>query len=210
MKLPVSDANGKKVDEVALSPAVFEEEINEWAIHQDVKAQRNALRRGSASTKTRNERSGGGAKPWRQKGTGRARAGSIRSPLWKGGGVTFGPKPKDHSQSIPKKVKRLALRSALSAKAKNSEIIIIDEFGLKEPATKKAYAILEKNGALKNATLVLSKDEEMVAKSVQNIPRIKICAADSIGTYNVLDNKVLVFTRKSLGEVMEALEHEKA
>jgi large subunit ribosomal protein L4 len=210
MKLPICDANGKKVDEVALSPSIFEEKVNEGAVHQDVKAQRNALRRGTASTKTRSERSGGGTKPWRQKGTGRARAGSIRSPLWKGGGIIFGPKPKDHSQTVPKKMKRLALRSALSAKAKNSEIVVIDEFGLKEPATKKAYEVLKKNGALKNATLVLTRDEEIVAKSVQNIPKVKICLAGSIGTYNVLDNEILVFTRRSLAEVTEALGNEKA
>lgn len=210
MKVPVCDLNGKKIDEIALSAQIFEEKVNEWAIHQAVRAQRNALRQGTASTKTRSERTGGGTKPWRQKGTGRARAGSIRSPLWKGGGVIFGPKPKDHSQSVPKKVKKLALRSALTVKAKNSEIIIVDDFDLKEPATKKASEILKKVGVLKRATVVLTRDEEVIAKSVQNIPEIKVCFARSLGTYNVLDNEVLVFTRKSLTEVVEALENEKA
>jgi large subunit ribosomal protein L4 len=210
MKLPICDTNGKKIDEINLSPLLFEEKINESAVYQTVRAQRAALRRGTASTKTRSEVSGGGAKPWRQKGTGRARAGSIRSPLWKGGGVVFGPKPKDYTYSVPKKVKKLALRSALSAKAKNSQIVVIDKFDITEPASKRANEILKNIGALKNTTVVLTKDEEIVAKSVRNIPNIKVFSVSSLGTYGVLDNDLLVFTRKSLTQLMEAQGNEKA
>lgn len=209
MKIPICDGNGKKIDEMTLNPLLFEEKVNKWAIHQDVRAQRDALRQGTASTKTRNEVAGGGVKPWRQKGTGRARAGSIRSPLWKGGGVTFGPKPKDYSQAVPKKVKRLALRSALSAKAKDSEIIVIDKFDLKKPTTKKASEILKKIGVLKSATVILAKNEEVAAKSLRNIPKVKVCAVASLGTYSVLDKEVLVFTRESLTQLMEARGNEK-
>ncbi|MCK5256976.1 MAG: 50S ribosomal protein L4 [Deltaproteobacteria bacterium] len=209
MKIPICDGNGKKIDEMTLNPLLFEEKVNKWAIHQDVRAQRDALRQGTASTKTRNEAAGGGVKPWRQKGTGRARAGSIRSPLWKGGGVTFGPKPKDYSQAVPKKVKRLALRSVLSEKAKDSEIIVIDKFDLKKPATKKASDILKKIGVVKNATVVLAKNEEVAAKSLRNIPKVKVCPVTSLGTYSVSDNEVLVFTRESLTQLMEARGNEK-
>jgi len=209
MKVPVCDREGKKIDEINLSHLLFEERINEPAVYQTVRAQRNALRQGTASTKTRNEVSGGGAKPWRQKGTGRARAGSIRSPLWVGGGVVFGPKPKDYAYSVPKKVKRLALRSVLSAKAKNSQIVVIDEFDITEPATKKANEVLKNIDALRNTTVVLTKDEEMVAKSVRNIPKVRVCQVNSLGAYSVLDNDLLVFTRKSLTQLMEALGNEK-
>ncbi len=209
MKVPICDTKGKKIDEITLNPLLFEEKINKWAVYQTVRAERNALRRGTASTRTRNEVRGGGAKPWRQKGTGRARAGSIRSPLWAGGGIVFGPKPKDYSHSVPKKVRKLALRSALSAKAKSSEIIVLDKFDLTEPATKKASEVLRSVGALKNTTVVLTSDEEVVAKSVRNIPKVKVCSAHSLGTYGVLDNDLLVFTRKSLTQIMEALGNEK-
>lgn len=209
MKVPICDKNGKKIDEINLSPLLFEEKINESAIYQTVRAQRAALRQGAASTKTRSEVSGGGVKPWRQKGTGRARAGSIRSPLWTGGGVVFGPKPRDYTHSVSKKVKKLALRSALSAKAKNSQIVVIDNFDITEPATKKANEVLKKIDALKNTTVVLTKDEEVVAKSVRNIPKVKVCPVGSLGAYSVLDNDLLVFTRKSLTQLMEALGNEK-
>ena len=204
MKVPICDTSGKKVDEVSLEP-LLEEKINEAAIYQTVRAQRAAIRQGSASTKTRSEVSGGGTKPWRQKGTGRARAGSIRSPLWLGGGVAFGPKPKDHSQSVPKKVRRLALRSAISAKAKNSQIVVIDKFDITEPATKKAREVLKNVGALEGTTVVLTREEEVVAKSVRNIPKVRVCLVSSLGTYAVLDNNWLVFTRSSLTHLMEAL-----
>lgn len=207
MKVPICDASGKKIDEIALDPAIFEQKISEPAIYQTVRAQRDALRRGTASTKTRSEVSGGGTKPWRQKGTGRARAGSIRSPLWLGGGAVFGPKPKEYHASVPKKVRRLALCSTLSAKARNSEILVIDKFDLSEPATKKANEILKNIGAAKNITVVLAKGEEVVAKSVRNIPKVKACSVGSLGAYCVLNNDLLVFTRKSLTQLMEALKN---
>lgn len=186
MKLTVCDAKGKKVDELTLIPGIFEGQVNEAAIYQVVTAEMNARRRGTASTKTRSEVSGGGTKPWRQKGTGRARAGSIRSPLWVGGGTTFGPKPKEYGNSVPKKVKKLALRSALSARAKNAEIIVIDAFDLEKPETKKASQILKAIGATNSATVVLTKEEGAVAKSVRNISKVEACLVTSLGAYNVL------------------------
>jgi len=210
MKVPVCDKNGKKVEEITLDTAVFGEKINEAVVYQTVRAQRDALRRGTASTKTRSEVAGGGTKPWRQKGTGRARVGSIRSPIWKGGGIIFGPKPKEHKHSVPKKVRKLAIKSALSAKVKNSEVLVIDKFDLKKPSTKKAKEILEKAGVTKNAMIVLTKDEDNVVKSVRNLPTVKVCTVSSLGAYGVIDNELLVFTRKSLTQLTEALGNEKA
>lgn len=205
-KLAVHDSNGKKVGEVKLSEKVFAAEANSSVLHNTIRAYRASLRSGTASTKTRSEARGGGAKPWRQKGTGRARAGSIRSPLWRGGGTTFGPKPKDHSITVPKKVRRLALKSALSTKLKDSELVIVDKINFKEPKTKQAQKMLEKLKVKKKTTIVLGKNDEIVEKSLRNIPFAQIAYAKDINAYHVLDNDILVMTRDALDYLTEALE----
>lgn len=205
MEVPVLDAKGKKVGQVELEPRIFECEVNEAAVHQVVRARLAASRLGTSSTKTRGEVRGGGAKPWRQKGTGRARAGSIRSPLWRGGGVVFGPTPRDYSFSVPKKVKRLALRSALSIKAKSSELLVVDDFDLKEPKTKWALEVLRNLKVPKKATVVIAGGQENLEKSLRNIPGIKIIYVSEINPYDVLDNEVLIFTRDALGALTEVV-----
>jgi large subunit ribosomal protein L4 len=205
MKLIVRDAKGKKVGEIEAKPEVFDSKVSEAAVHQVVRAQLAAARAGTASTKTRVEVRGGGRKPWRQKGTGRARAGSIRSPIWVGGGVTFGPKPRDYSFKVPKKVKRLALRSVLTMKAKKDQILVVKDFGLKKPKTKKAVEVFKKLGILGKTTLVLENNQEVIEKSVQNIPGVKVVKVDNINVYDLLDNETLVFTPAALERVEEVL-----
>jgi large subunit ribosomal protein L4 len=205
MKLIVRDAKGKKVGEIEAKSEVFDSKVNEAVVHQVVRAQLAASRAGTASTKTRAEVRGGGRKPWRQKGTGRARAGSIRSPIWVGGGIVFGPKPRDYSFKVPKKIKRLALRSVLTMKAKKNQILVVKDFGLKEPKTKKALEVLKKLGISGKTTLVLENGQDIIEKSVRNIPGIKVIKVDNINVYDLLDNETLVFTPTALERIEEVL-----
>lgn len=205
MKLPVSDKTGKKIDEVELRPEISEVKINESVVHQVVRAQSAAARAGTASTKTRSEVRGGGRKPWRQKGTGRARAGSIRSPIWTGGGTTFGPTPRDYSFAVPKKVKKLALRSILAMKAKDEKLVVVDNFDLAEPKTKAAGETLKNLGATKKTTLVVSREEGVVVKSARNIEGVRVIYAHNINAFDLLNNDKLVMTRGALGQVQEVL-----
>lgn len=205
MKLPVSDKTGKKIDEVELRPEISEVKINESVVHQVVRAQSAAARAGTASTKTRSEVRGGGRKPWRQKGTGRARAGSIRSPIWTGGGTTFGPTPRDYSFAVPKKVKKLALRSILAMKAKDEKLVVVDNFDLAEPKTKAAVETLKNLGATKKTTLVVSREEGVVVKSARNIEGVRVIYAHNINAFDLLNNDKLVMTRGALGQVQEVL-----
>lgn len=204
-KLPVYSASGKKIDEVELDKEVFEAPINPVVMHDAVKAYLAGNRAGTASTKTRNEVRGGGTKPWRQKGTGRARAGSIRSPLWKGGGVTFGPKPRDYSIALPKKIKKAALKSALASKVKDSQIIVIDKLKFKKPQTKKAQGVLKHLKVKSKATLVLEQMDDAVVKSFRNIPNACVISASQINSYFVLDNDALILTRDALESIVGAL-----
>ncbi|MDI6716506.1 MAG: 50S ribosomal protein L4, partial [Actinomycetota bacterium] len=164
-----------------------------------------AARRGTAKTKTRAEVSGGGRKPWRQKGTGRARIGSIRAPHWVGGGTVFGPLPRDYSFHVPRKMRRLALRSILSAKAREGRLIVIDDFGLSEPKTKEAAKILKNLNVTDKATVMVDKGQEVIEKSVRNIASVKVIYSSEINAYDLLDNEYLVMTRAALNSVEEAL-----
>ncbi|MDI6822356.1 MAG: 50S ribosomal protein L4 [Actinomycetota bacterium] len=206
LKLPVLSARGKKIDEVELNSQIFECEVNEPLLHQVIRSQCAAMRSGTASTKTRNEVRGGGAKPRRQKGTGRARAGTIRSPLWRGGGVVFGPKPRDYSFSVPKKVKKLALKSALSAKARDSELIILDHFKLKQPKTKEAVKVLKNLKITKKTTVVVTERNEEVNRAIRNISYVRVIEVSEVNPYNVLDNDVLILTRDALNRLTEVLQ----
>jgi len=205
VKIPVRDKEGKTIEEISVNPAVFEVDVNEAVVHQVVKAQLAAARRGTAKTKTRAEVRGGGRKPWRQKGTGRARAGSIRSPLWVGGGTVFGPTPRDYSFNVPKKMRRLALRSILSMKARDGRLIVVDDFGLAEPKTKEAVRILKNLDAIKKTTVVVGEEQDMAVRSVRNIEGVKVIYSSEINAYDLLDNEHVVMTRAALNYVEEGL-----
>lgn len=201
-KVKVQDQAGKKVGEQELDPAVFDVEVNEPVMHQVVVAGMAAARGGNQSTKTRAEVSGGGRKPWRQKGTGRARHGSIRSPIWAGGGVAHGPKPRDHSLRVPKKMKRLALRSALTDRARAGRIKVLDSIAFDEPSTKDALGMLDSldaGGA--TVLLVLAKPDEVVERSFRNLGEVKIDYPGNVSTYDVLYADWIVFTRDALEAV---------
>jgi large subunit ribosomal protein L4 len=194
-------SSGDSLGEVALDPAVFGIEPNVPVMHQVVTAQLAAARSGSASTKTRGEVRGGGRKPWRQKGLGRARHGSIRSPQWRGGGVVFGPKPRDYSQRTPKKMRRLALRSALSARAAEDRIVVVDSFDWEAPKTKLAAALLEAIGVTGKALFVLGSGDGVAEASLRNLPTARVLRIGQLNTYDVLWASTVVFTGETIGMV---------
>lgn len=190
---------GKETGEMALDPAIFGIEPNEAVMHQVVTAQLAAARSGSASTKTRAEVRGGGRKPWRQKGLGRARHGSIRSPQWRGGGVAFGPKPRDYSQRTPRKMKRLALRSALSARAADGAIKVVESFDFEAPKTKQAVALLDSIEAGAKVLFVLGRGEANVERSLRNLQHVNVIGPDQLNTYDVLWAESVVFSAETVG-----------
>lgn len=197
-KIDVLDQQGQKVGDHDLDPAVFDAQVNVPVMHQVVVAGMAAQRAGSHSTKTRAEVSGGGRKPWRQKGTGRARHGSIRSPIWVGGGVAHGPKPKEYGQRVPKKMKRLALRSALTDRARDGRIKVIADLSFDGPSTKDAVDVLESIDARGLVLLVMAAPQEVVEKSFRNLPQVKIAYPGKLGTYEVLAADFVVFTRDAV------------
>jgi large subunit ribosomal protein L4 len=190
---------GERAGEMALDPAVFGIEPNVAVMHQVVTAQLAAARAGTSNTKTRGEVSGGGKKPWRQKGLGRARQGSTRAPHFKGGGVVFGPHPRDYSQRTPKKMKRLALRSALSARAGEGQIKVVEAFDWAEPKTKQAIALLQGMEASGKVLVVLGPADDTAARSFSNLPQVMLTAPGRLATYDVLWADTLVFTRDTVG-----------
>lgn len=200
----VYDIGNKKVSEIELSDAVFGVEINETAIYEVVKMQMASKRRGTASTKVRREVRGGGKKPWRQKGTGRARAGTNRSPLWRGGGIVFGPHPRDYSYSVPKKVKKLALASALSMKVKEERVVILEDFPMDEIKTKKFKEVVDRFGWGK-ALVVVDKANPVLEKSSRNLRGIKMMRAEGINVYDLLNHEHVVILEPSVRMIEEAL-----
>ena len=202
-KIDVLDLNGKKIDEIELSDAVFGIEVNEHAVYEVIKNYLANQRQGNQSSKTRAEVRGGGRKPWRQKGTGRARQGSIRSPQWKGGGVVFAPKPRDYSYTVPKKVRRLAMKSALTSKVENNEIIVIDELAMEAPKTKEFAGILTALNAGKKALVVTADNTPVVVKSGRNIPGVKVSFVNTLNVYDIINSDTLVITRKAVEKVEE-------
>ncbi len=183
---------------LSLDPEFFAVEPNVPVMHQVVTAQLAAARAGTQSTKTRAEVAGGGAKPWRQKGTGRARAGSIRSPIFSGGGVAHGPKPRDYREKTPKKMVQLALKSALSDRAAEQKVVVVDSFGIDTPSTKDALALLADWGLDGKVLLVLGDEDENVYLSFRNVPRVQVIPAPELNTFDVLRNDYVVFTRSTL------------
>jgi len=194
----VKDSTGKKVGKAEVADTVFAIEPNPFAVHQVVRSQMAARRQGTQSTKGRSDVSGGGAKPWRQKGTGRARQGSTRAGQWKGGGVIFGPTPRSYAFKVPNKVVKLAMRSVLSAKRADGELYVIDSFGLDEPSTKKAAAVLAALGIDHRVTVVIDNDDMNAWMSLRNLDRVRVIAAAEANTYDLVDNVSVLFTKPAL------------
>jgi len=203
--LSVQNIKGENVGEVSLRDNIFNAKINKYLIHQVVKRYLANKRRGTASTKNRSEVRGGGAKPWKQKGTGRARAGTNRSPIWVGGGTAFGPAPRDYSYSLPKKIKNAALKSVLSDKFENKEIIIIDKLSLKENKTSKMVEILKNLQAFKKPLIITEKEDSIIALSVKNIKGAKVLPVSKINTYDLINQKKIIITKKALQKIEEVL-----
>jgi large subunit ribosomal protein L4 len=189
---------------VELDPAVFEAPIREHLFYYVVNWQLANRRSGTASTKTRGEVSGGGKKPWRQKHTGRARQGSIRAPQWRKGAIIFGPRPRDWSYSMPKKVRREALKSALSLKYRDGNLLILKDFNLSEIKTKQVINFLKKF-ELSHALVVISGDNENLQKSARNLKEVKVLKSDGLNVYDLLRFKTLIITEDSLNRVQEVL-----
>lgn len=202
-KVAVYDMQGTQVGELDLNDNVFGIEPNEAVVHQFVKMQLANKRVGNASTKTRAEVRGGGKKPWKQKGTGRARVGSTRNPVWRGGGIAFGPKPRDYSYRLPRKVRRLALRSALSSKVLDSNIIIVDALTFEEPKTRLMIETLELLQAAPKTLVVTADNDINVQKSARNIPGVKSLKADYINVFDILKYETLLMTRDAVARVEE-------
>ena len=203
MNTNVYDMTGKQVGEIELSDAIFGIEPNNAVMHDVVKNHLANLRQGTQSALTRAEVSGGGRKPWRQKGTGRARQGSIRAPQWTHGGIVFAPKPRSYSYTLNKKVRRLALKSALSAKAQNESIIVIDEIKMDEIKTKTFKKFLDAVKAEGKALVVTGENNETVVKSARNIEGVKTTFANLINVYDILGADKLVVEKAALEKIEE-------
>ena len=198
----VYNIEGKEVGSIELNDAVFGVEVNEHLVHMAVVNQLANNRQGTQSAKTRSEVSGGGRKPWRQKGTGHARQGSTRSPQWTGGGVVFAPKPRDYSFKMNKKEKRIALLSALSSKVADNKIVVLDAFNLDEVKTKK-FAEVMSNLKVDKALVVIEGENKNVVLSGRNIPTVKVSATNEINTYDVLKYETLVVTKAAVEKLEE-------
>jgi large subunit ribosomal protein L4 len=194
----VLDQQGNKVGQRDLDPAVFEAQVNVPTLHQVVVAGAAAQRAGTHATKTRAEVRGGGVKPWRQKGTGRARAGSSRSPIWVGGGIAHGPKPQEHDLRVPKKMKKLALRSALSDKAREGRVKVVDALAFDAPSTKDAVAVLDSLGAQGLVLLVLAGPDDNVEKSFRNLANVRMAFPGNLGAYEAVYADWIVFTTPAI------------
>ena len=201
-KVSVYNIDGQEAGSIELNDAVFGVEVNEHLVHLAVVNQLANKRQGTQSAKTRSEVSGGGRKPWRQKGTGHARQGSTRAPQWTGGGGVFAPKPRDYSFKMNKKEKKIALLSALSSKVNDSKIVVLDSFNLDEIKTKK-FAEVMNNIKVSNALFVIEGENKNVVLSGRNIPTVKVSATNEINTYDVLKYDTLVVTKAAVEKLEE-------
>ena len=202
-KVSVYNILGEVVSEMELNPKLFDSEINEAVMHEVVVAQLAAKRQGTASTKSRGEVRGGGAKPWRQKGTGRARHGTTRSPIWVGGAITFGPKPRTYGYTVPKKVRRLAIYSALSSKVKADQLVVVDQLSLEVPKTKEILKMLSNLKVSGKALIVTATPDSVVYKSAKNIEGVSTAIADNINVYDLLKYTTVVMTQDAVKKVEE-------
>ncbi|SFK06906.1 LSU ribosomal protein L4P [Marinilactibacillus piezotolerans] len=198
--------DGMQNGEVTLNDAVFGIEPNESVVFDAITMQRASLRQGTHAVKNRSAVRGGGRKPWRQKGTGRARQGSIRSPQWRGGGVVFGPTPRSYSYKLPKKVRRLAIRSVLSSKVLDKELIVVEGLNFDAPKTKEFRAVLTNLDVNKKVLVVLENDNDFAALSARNLPGVKIVAPNNVSVLDVVAHDNLIITKAALEKVEEALQ----
>ncbi len=208
VKAPLYTSDGTAKGDIKLDAEVFGIEPNLPVLHQVITAQLAAKRSGTASTKTRAEVRGGGRKPWRQKGLGRARQGSIRAPHWVGGGIAHGPKPRDFTQRTPKKMKRLALRSALSARASEEAVMVIEDIDWSTPKTKQAITLLEAIGAGGKSLVVLGKLDGTAGRSFRNLPDVHLCEPGHLTPYDVLWADQVIFTSHTVGSVGRSSSYE--
>jgi large subunit ribosomal protein L4 len=204
MTVKVYNQDGKEVGKVELNKDIFGIEPNQDVVHQYIVNFLSRQRQGNSSTKTRKEVRGGGKKPWRQKGTGRARAGTIRSPLWRGGGTVFGPHPRDYDSKFPKQMKRLAIQSVLSEKARTEKIRVVDQFSFEQPKTKSVVNLFTKLDISGKKCLVLDegKNQNLVL-SCRNIPKVKYSRAALTNGYDLLNADIVLFTKTGLEKVQE-------
>ena len=203
--IEMKDASGKKVKDAELSAAVFEIEPNVHVMHEVVRSQRAARRQGTNNTLTRGQVRGGGKKPWRQKGTGRARQGTIRAPQWAGGGTVFGPHPRSYAFKVPAKVVKLAMRSALSAKLADGEIVVVDQLSFEKPSTKQAAEVLKNLGLEGRVTIIVPDDEVNTFLSFRNLSKVRVIGVSELNTLDFIDNKALVLTDAALTRIEEVL-----
>lgn len=194
---------GTPVGEIYLDDGVFGVEVNEAAIYQVVKMQLANKRQGTQSALTRGEVRGGGRKPWRQKGTGRARHGSIRSPIWTKGGVVFAPKPRDYSYTVPKKIRKLAMKSALSSKVVNNEMVVLDSLKLSQPKTKEMAKVLKNLKVNRKALVVLPEKDEMVQRALRNIPGVKLAYINTLNVLDILNYDTFIATQDAVRRIEE-------
>ena len=199
----VYNMEGKEVDKIELNDSIFGVEINEHLVHMAVLQQLANKRQGTQKAKTRSEVRGGGRKPWRQKGTGHARQGSTRSPQWTHGGIVFAPKPRDYSFSVNKKVKRLAMKSALSSKVAADELIVVDKIACDDYKTKTMVEMLKAIGSEKKTLIVLPEVDSKVIKSANNIPGVKTCQYNEINVYDILNADKLVIAESAIAKIEE-------
>jgi large subunit ribosomal protein L4 len=202
-KVDVFNMKGQKVGDIQLNDDIFAVEINSVAMHSAVVNQLANARQGTQSTKTKSEVRGGGKKPWRQKGTGRARQGSTRSAQWVGGGIVLGPKPRSYSYTLPKKVKRLALKSALSSKVLENSIIVLDELKFGAIKTKEMAGVLSNLKVDSSALIVLPAVDDIVVKSARNIGNVKTACINTINTYDILKYKKFIVTKEAVAKLEE-------
>lgn len=202
-KVALYNVSGEQIGDIELKDDVFGIEINTHVMYEAVKVYLANQRQGTQSAKTRSEVRGGGRKPWRQKGTGRARQGSIRSPQWKGGGVIFAPKPRDYSMKLPKKIRRLALKSAFSSKVEANEIIVLDALTMEAPKTKEMIKVLGNLKVEKKALVVTPEKDENVVLSARNIPGVKTAQVSTLNVYDILNHDAFVITKDAVNKVEE-------
>jgi large subunit ribosomal protein L4 len=204
-KVAVYNQSGAQVGDIELQDAVFGITPNTHVMHQAVVLQQASLRQGTHATKNRSAVSGGGRKPWKQKGTGRARQGSIRAPQWVGGGTVFGPQPRKYGFDMPKKMRRLAIKSALSSKVADNELIVLDSLSLAAPKTKDFVQVLNNLKADRKALVVIGEMDTTLALSSRNIPGVKLVSAEGINVLDVLNHDKVIFTKDAVAKVEEVL-----
>ncbi|MDY6826451.1 MAG: 50S ribosomal protein L4 [Bacillota bacterium] len=202
-KISLYNKEGEQVDEIEVQAALFGAPLKKGALHQVVVSQAARRRQGTASSKDRSEVRGGGSKPWPQKGTGRARHGSTRSPIWAGGGVVFGPQPRDFGTKVPKKMRRAALKTALSDKVNEGKLMVVDDFGVDAPQTKKVVAILDKLKISGGALLVSAAPDNNLNLASRNLPKVKTILARQLNVLDILTYNYLVMSREALQQVEE-------